>query len=158
MNHNNLNCHCSCGKTKFNVSGEPLLRVFCHCTICQEFNQAPYADITLFRAKDVLTPKEHDVELKSYKFPPLVQRGKCASCGKPAIEYLKIFPIPKLIIVPSLNIEDKAFVPDPLMHIFYDTRVADIQDELPKHEGDLKSQLALGHKVMSSLLRRRQHA
>lgn len=158
MDNENFNCHCSCGETKFNVSGQPLLRAFCHCTICQAFNQAPYADITLFRTKDVKTPQEGSVEFKAYRFPPLLQRGKCIFCGKPAIEYLKIFPIPKLIIVPSVNIQDKVFVPEPLIHIFYDTRIADIQDELPKYNGYLKSQLAFGHKLMASLLRNRQNA
>ncbi len=154
MNDSNLNCRCSCGETRFNVSDEPLFRAFCHCTICQEYNQAPYADITLFRAKDVIKPQEERVEFKAYRFPPFIQRGKCISCGKAAIEYLKILPIPKLIIVSSDNIKDKAFVPEPSIHIFYDTRVADIQDELPKYDGYLKSQLALGHKLIVSLLRR----
>ncbi len=57
-----------------------------------------------------------------------------------------------------MNIEDKAFVPEPSIHIFYDTRVADIQDELPKYKGYLKSQLAIGHCLMASLLRRGQPA
>ena len=153
MNESNLNGHCSCGEMKFNVSGEPLLRAFCHCTICQAFNQAPYADITLFRSRDVIMPKEGSVEFKAYKFPPLIHRGKCVSCGKAAIEYLQAFPMSKIIIVPSNNIDDKTFIPEPSVHIFYDTRVSDIQDELPKYSGYLKSQLALGHKLMASLLR-----
>jgi hypothetical protein len=155
---NDLNCHCSCGTTRFKVSGEPLLRAFCHCTICQAFNQAPYADITLFHTKDVLAPPEESVEFKAYRFPPILQRGRCVSCGRPAIEYLKIFPMPRIALVPSANIDDKELVPEPSIHIFYGTRVADIQDELPKYSGYLKSQFAIGHRVMASLLRRSIHS
>ena len=152
MNENNLNGHCSCGEVKFNVSGKPILRAFCHCTICQAYNNAPYADITLFRSSDVVMPQKRSVEFNSYKFPPIVQRGKCVSCGKAAVEYLNVFPMPKIIIVPSHNIDDKAFVPDASFHVFYDKRVSDIQDELPKYNGYLKSELAFGHKLISSLL------
>lgn len=154
MNDSNLNGHCSCGKVKFKLHGEPLFRAFCHCTICQAYNQAPFADITLFRSRGVIMPQEGSVNFRSHKFPPIVQRGNCVSCGKAAIEYLQMFPLPKIIIVPSNNIDDKAFVPEASIHIFYDSRVTDIQDDLPKNSGYLKSQLAFGHTLMASLLRK----
>lgn len=146
------NCHCQCGKTTFNVSGTPVMRFFCHCTLCQEFNQSPYADITIFRARDVVPPQENSIELMAYRFPPVLQRGICVSCGKPAIEYLKIFPMPEFVLVPTANIEDREIVPEPSLHIFYDTRAADIQDELPKYSGYMMSQLAMGKRLMASLL------
>jgi hypothetical protein len=103
-------------------------------------------------------PPEESVEFKTYRFPPILQRGRCVSCGRPAIEYLKIFPMPRIVLVPSANIDDKELVPEPSIHIFNDTRVADIQDELPKYNGYLKSQFAIGHRVMASLLRRSIHS
>lgn len=151
MKSDSANTHCSCGNVNYAISGVPLLRVFCHCTICQALNQAPYADITLFRAKDVIMPKKDCLKYKAQKFPPILQRGKCTSCNKIAIEYLQLFPIPKTIIVPSQNIVDKTLVPEPALHIFYDTRVNDIKDDLPKYSGYLKSQLAFGRKLVGSL-------
>jgi len=149
---NPLNCQCSCGSTRFSITGSPLLRAYCHCNICQAFNQGPFADITLFHVRDVIKPAESSVEFKSYKFPPLLKRGSCRTCGKAAIEYLNIPAMPEVVIVPSANIQDKTFIPKPSLHIFYDKRVADVQDNLPKHTGYLKSEFALGHKVVVALL------
>lgn len=152
MNKNNLNGHCSCGEAKFNVNGKPLLRAFCHCTICQAYNEAPFADITLFRSSDVIMPEAGSVVFTVHAFPPIVQRGKCVTCQKAVIEFLRVFPVPKIIIVPSKNIIDKGLIPEPSLHIFYDKRVADIQDDLPKYNGYLKSELAFGQKLIASVL------
>ena len=149
------NCQCSCGEVKFAVHGRPLFRAFCHCTICQAFNGAPYADITLFRARDVAMPNPEIVEYKTYRPPPAVQRGVCVSCGRPAVEFMDIFPMPKLVIIPSANIRDAALVPDPALHIFYNSRVSDIGDDLPKHNGYWGSQLAFGHKLIGAILGRK---
>jgi len=150
MIDSNFNSQCVCGRTGFTVQGKPLLRAFCHCTICQRFNQAPYADITLFKSRDVIRPQKDLVEFKSYKSPPILQRGKCVSCGGAAIEYLQV-PMLQLVVVPSKNIHDKSFVPAPSFHIFYNSRVSDIEDGLPKYGGYIKSQLSLGHALFGSL-------
>jgi hypothetical protein len=147
------NCRCACGKVRFNARGRPILRGFCHCTLCQAFNQAPYADVTLFRARDVDMPDSALVEYKTYRSPPAVQRGRCLACGRPAVEFMRIFPMPKLIIIPTANILDAALVPKPSLHIFYDRRVAGVADDLPKFNGYWSSQLAFGHKLTVSLLR-----
>lgn len=44
---------CSCGSFAFEVTGKPLFRAYCHCTICQKFNNADYSDVTVFYAKNV---------------------------------------------------------------------------------------------------------
>jgi hypothetical protein len=52
---------CECDQNTFKISGEPLFRSICHCEICQEFNNAPFADITVYRRKDVDLPEGHSV-------------------------------------------------------------------------------------------------
>ena len=42
-------CQCPCGTNQFSAQGEPIVRFFCHCTICQDKYQAPFADVTLFK-------------------------------------------------------------------------------------------------------------
>jgi hypothetical protein len=92
---------CECGQNTFEISGEPLFRSICHCEICQEFNNAPFADITVYRRKDVDLPERHSVAFKAYSSPPVAQRGKCTACEKPTIEFLKTPLFPALTIVPS---------------------------------------------------------
>ena len=146
------NGQCSCGAARFAVHGRPLLRAFCHCSICQAFNDAAYADITLFRVRDVVLPEKGQVEFRTYRPPPAARRGKCVDCGAPAIELLKLPLAGELAIIPSMNIADHAFVPEPALHIFYHRRVADIEDKLPKYSGYWRSQLAFSCRLLPALL------
>lgn len=149
------NASCQCGEAAFEIHGAPLMRGYCHCTICQRFNEAPYGDITIFRRRDVALPDESKVAYHNYTSPPMVDRGKCVACGKPAVECLSLPMMPDLVIVPSANIRDESLRPAPAMHIFYDTRQADVDDGLPKHAGFLRSQLAFSWQLIRALLRRR---
>ena len=135
-------CACACGATNFETAGGPLFRIICHCTICQRFNDAPYADILVYPAKEVTLPPDEAVDFDTYRPPPNVQRGKCASCGQPAVEVFAAPLMPKLVMVPRSMFSSDQKVPQPAAHIFYDKRVSDADDEYPKHEGYIRSQLA----------------
>ena len=147
-------CQCECGNTKFTIQGKPIVRTFCHCTICQEFNNAAYADVTIFLSKDVHLYDKEKVNFKKYKSPPAVQRGKCATCNKPAIELLDLPLFPSLTIIPSENILPGPFLPEASSHIFYHRRVSNISDKLPKYSGFIKSQIAFSAKLLSGIIRR----
>lgn len=145
---------CECGAAQFQLHGSALMRVFCHCTICQAFNESDYADITLYRSKDVTLSDPATVELKTYKkTPPAVQRGKCTTCRKPAIEYFDMPLMPGVTIIPSVNMVKEVELPEPLMHIFYHSRVRDIEDDLPKYQGFVKSQLCFVKELLSGIRR-----
>ena len=133
---------CACGATDFQTVGEPLFRILCHCTICQRFSSAPFADVLVFRAEDVSLPPPDAVHFDTYKPPPNVKRGKCATCTQPAIEVFIVPVFPKLVMVPTPMLSAEAEVPAPIAHIFYDKRVSDAKDTYPKHRGFLRSQLA----------------
>ena len=144
---------CRCGRARFSIVGRPLLRAYCHCLICQEFNELDYADVTVFYRKDVSLEDEDTVVFRVHQQPPLLRRGKCKSCGKPVIERLNIPLMPSMTIVPSYNVEDAAFLPEPKLHIFYHRRKADVVDNLPKHSGFLNSQSRFGLAVATAMLR-----
>lgn len=144
---------CPCGATTFAVHGGPIIRAICHCEICQAFNSAPYADIAVFLSKNVELPEGSPVAFRTYRPPPAVQRGKCTACDKPAIEFLRIPPLPGFTIIPSVNFREAAFLPEPSLHIFYHRRVADIDDGLPKYSGYWRSQSALASRLVMSLIR-----
>ncbi len=149
------NCQCPCGDTRFTVHGAPLMRAFCHCTLWQALNRSPYADITLFRRRDVSPPTGESLDLSVWRRPPAAQRGKCRACQRPAIEFMRLPLVGELVIVPSANIGDAALVPAPALHIFYDSRVADIVDELPRYRGYWRSQLAFSRRLLGAMLRHR---
>ena len=135
-------CACSCGTTRFQPAGRPLFRILCHCTICQRFNDAPFADVLVFRAADIALPSAEAVDFDTYRPPPNVQRGKCAACQQPAVEVFAAPVLPKLVMVPRAMFQSADELPTPVAHIFYDKRVSDATDSLPKHGGYVRSQLA----------------
>ena len=137
-------CACSCGNVAFEVAGSPLFRILCHCTICQRFNAAPFADVVVYQASRVNEPSEGTVSFNTYKPPPNVQRGNCKKCGDAAIEKFVTPFFPKLTIVPKSMHGSTAVLPDPVAHMFYDKRLADVNDALPKRKGLLASQLLFG--------------
>ena len=128
-----------------------MLRFYCHCSLCQSFNQAPYADVTVFRGRAVSLPPDSPVEFSTYRPPPAVQRGKCRICGGAALEYLRLGPVTALSLVPSANFVSRQRLPDPALHIFYDRRQSDSADALPKYSGYWRSQLALSRRLLAAL-------
>ena len=144
---------CRCGIARFKIVGKPLLRAYCHCLICQKFNESDCADITVFYSKDVLLEDENAVAFRVHQQPPLLKRGTCKSCGKPAIERLTIPPLPRMALVPSYNILEPSFLPKPELHIFYHWRRSDILDNLPKHNSYVSSQVHFGIAAAKAMMR-----
>jgi len=132
--------HCQCKAVEYEIREAPVLRIICHCTACQEFNEADYADICIFQKGDIDLPRKDKVDYKAYTKPPMVQRGKCKQCGKPAIEFLDNPVSPKLVIVPSANVENQSALPEPSFHTFYHRRKKDWNDDVNKYSGFAKSQ------------------
>ena len=134
-------CECPCGTNKFSVNAEPLVRFYCHCTICQRMYDAPYVDITLFKLNDVDLPEDHSIEFGQYKKIMPVDRGLCQSCHKPVMARVgegdKAFAF-----VSVRNNRESEQLPPPVMHVFYGTRAADVDDDLPKYSNGLTSRWA----------------
>ncbi len=146
-----MTCACPCGATTYTASGTPLFRLICHCSICQRFNDAAFADVAVFRAKDVDEPAAPSVHYGTWRPPPNVQRGSCVRCGAPAIELFRAPLLPRLTMVPVQNVAAKETLPEPSAHIFYESRVCDVEDELPKYNGYWGSQLLFMRLLMKSL-------
>ena len=77
-------CQCPCGTNQFSTHGEPIVRFFCHCTICQDKYQAPFADVTLFKLPAVTLPEQATTYGK-YKRFVAIDRGICDACHKPVM-------------------------------------------------------------------------
>ena len=145
---------CACGSITFETISSPICRAYCHCTICQKFNNSEYADVTAFFAKGVTPIDESRIDYIAYKQPPMLHRGICIECKKPAIEKLNIPLMPKLILVPSANIDNARLLPESVMHIFYDKRIHDVDDGLKKYSGFISSQLGFSLGLMRGMISR----
>jgi len=154
----NQDCACLGGESRFTVAAEPIGRFFCHCTICQRVYRKPFADVTYFWAGSVTLPDNQPIEFRRYRPPPALRRGICAICGNPVVAFLRLAPGLTIAFVPSQNFPRPAELPAPECHIFYDRRVADIADAVPKLEGYWASEAHVTRTVFGGLFRRRRAA
>ena len=145
-----LHSSCECGTCIVDVNIVPSMRFICHCTICQAFTGKSYSDMTIVRAKHVDLTNANQISFRKYRPPPNIDRGLCLKCKKPVVEFggVGIF---KWAFIPTSNFESQGLLPMPQMHLFYERRLQDSLDNLPKHNGYFSSQLAIGNMLMNSL-------
>lgn len=148
-------CSCPCGGSRFVYSGALLLRVCCHCRICQQIYKAPYADFVIVRSRQVYRPLVPSIQFAKYRAPPAVKRGLCRACRKPVLALLPLGRWLGLAFVPVANLPPGVALPAPALHSFYDRRVADVDDDAPKVSGYWASQWAVSWQAFAALFARR---
>lgn len=146
-------CACRCGAAQARVRGRVLARFLCHCTICQELYQSPYADVVALQVSAWELAREDQVRFRTYRPPPALSRGTCITCGGPVLGLLDKVPGVTLAFVPTRAFADPSTLPAPRMHLFYHRRVRDIDDDLPKHAGYVRSELAVSRALLGALAR-----
>jgi len=117
---------CFCGAVEIEVTGEPALMGYCHCTSCREWSAGPVNAFTLWPPASVKVTKgaEH---LKQYNKTANSDRKWCDVCGG---HVLTNHPGMDLIDVYAAVIPDVAF--KPAVHVNYAETVLHIMDGLPK--------------------------
>ena len=154
----NQDCGCLCGASRFIVAGDPIGRFFCHCTICQKAYAKPFADVTYFWAESVTLPDSRAIEFRRHRAPPAMRRGTCAKCGNPVVNLLGFPRSLALAFVPSQNFSEAAELPAPDAHIFYDRRIGDIADAVPKFSGYWASEAYVTRSILGGLFGRTRAA
>lgn len=146
-------CSCRCGASRVTVSGDPIGRFFCHCTICQAFYGRPYADVTSFPARAIALTEDSPITFKRLRPPPALDRGACPTCHGPVVGFIAFGPLKMFAFVPSENFERSSELPEPSLHIFYDRRVADATDGLPKVAGYWASETSISRMLLAGWFR-----
>ncbi|CAM3959026.1 GFA family protein [Psychrobacter arenosus] len=142
---------CSCQTNTFTINNKPVARFICHCTICQEFTGQAYNDVTVLLKPDVSDLNLVRTKFRRWKMPPNVSRGLCTRCNKPSLETALGG---NLILIPTSNYPDAAALPKPSMHLFYNRRVEDMDDDLPKYNGFAQSQAMIVKALAQGLVKR----
>lgn len=140
-------CQCPCGTTRYTVQGEAITRFYCHCTICQEQYGTPFVDVSLFKLDDVALPPDNGISYRQLKRFGAVDRGRCPSCDRPILSRMGEGE-KGYAFVEARNCVDREHLPPPEMHVFYGTRVADVDDDLPKYSNGLTSRIALLRRLL----------
>ncbi len=124
--------------------------MLCHCTVCQRFNSAEFGDTLVLRLKDLVGPVPESVSFDTYRPPPNIQRGVCKGCKQPAFELFRSPILPDIAMIPLAMHRDVESVPEPVSHLFYEHRCREFDDNVPKYQGYLRSQLAFGKSLLGS--------
>lgn len=134
-----LELACSCGTTTIKT-GFPRFRMYCHCSICQRFNDAEMADVAVLRKTDLLCDVPTTIDFDTYRPPPNVQRGVCKACRQPVLEVFDLPVFPSLVMLPQAMHQLPLASLNSSGHLFYENRRNDHHDDLPKHHGYIRSQ------------------
>ena len=125
--------HCDCGAIALEMRGAPRVHAFCHCEDCRALLDVPFHSVTAWDAEKVrvVSGGEDAVE---YKYPTLeMTRVFCRHCG----ETLYNTNVMGWRLVSQLLIRkcNNGELPEALQsdrHVFYDRRIIDVDDALPK--------------------------
>lgn len=142
---------CSCTSNTYMINHTPIGRFICHCSICQEFTGEDYNDVTVLLRSDVSDLKITNTKFRRWKLPPNISRGLCTRCNKPSIEMTMAG---SLVLIPTENYSDGTALPEPSMHLFYNRRVNDSDDGLPKCNGFIQSQTMMVKALAQGMYKR----
>ena len=139
---------CECGAVRLTTHGT-LARFYCHRSICQRLNQSAYGDPVFVWRKDVEVEDPSQLAWRRYRRLPInLNRGTCRTCDTLVLEHVTASPISVVI---GNAWDDQERLPSPKGHIFYESRLHDVDDELPKRSGYLSSQLAVTRWVLEAI-------
>lgn len=107
---------CLCGDIEIELTGEPVVQLYCHCDDCQRAHGAAYAPVAVYRAGDVKVTRGEPREWRLVSTP----RFSCANCGarlfllgSEAMCAVNAYLLPAGTFRPALHIYCK-FAPLPL--------------------------------------------
>jgi len=133
-------CHCKQVEWGFRTR-KPLDAKYCHCTNCQKLHGAPFQWAAIFHKNDVLfyngtrhlsfynsenNTREHDLPCKV----------SCTLCGAPIMDEGRNMCLVFPTLISEVKTDREAFNDfQPSCHIFYGSRVVDVNDGRPKWSG-----------------------
>ena len=152
---------CFCGAVTYAVTGRPFLSAYCHCTACQRLNRtivtlrtwessltaclldSPFVHTIHFpeSAFQWTHAEPHEDALQSFILPqkPWKTRWRCRLCGGCVTSYNSKTNRRSIWSVHLERDEEGMIIGwddlKPTAHIFYGTRILDINDNLSKWDG-----------------------
>lgn len=125
--------HCDCGAIELEMTGAPRVHAFCHCEDCRALLDVPYHSVTAWDA-DKVRVVSGDRDTVEYKYPTLeMTRVFCRHCGETLYNTnAKGWRLVSQLLVRKCHDGE---LPEALRsnaHIYYDRRIVDIDDALPK--------------------------
>ena len=117
---------CACGAVEVEISGDPAVQAYCHCSSCRGWLGAPIHAASLWPSTSVRVTKGDD-KLGLFKKTENSHRQFCTSCGAPV---LVRHPALGMTDIPAGSVAGLAY--QPTVHVNYGEKVMSVKDGLPK--------------------------
>ncbi|PCH38991.1 hypothetical protein WOLCODRAFT_141042 [Wolfiporia cocos MD-104 SS10] len=143
MSFEPLKGSCFCGSVSYTLSGPPELSAFCHCTNCQRLMGCPFVHTIHFDAAHFAWthPAPHAERLDAYVVPskPWKTRFRCRACGA-CVASANSKTARRSVWGAHLERDSEGKITrwedvKPTAHIFYETRMLAVDDDLGKWTG-----------------------
>jgi hypothetical protein len=118
---------CYCGAVTVTVKGPPAAAGYCHCLECRKWHSAPINAFGIW-SNDNVTIEGPTTTSTVSEVSGRVSCSKCGGCIanlKPTMGMTAVYPM-------TLAGPEDTFKFEPAFHIFYEERVMDVSDGLPK--------------------------
>ena len=125
--------HCDCGAIELRMTGAPKVHAFCHCEDCRALLDIPYHSVVAWDPGNVsvVSGEAHAVE---YKYPTLeMTRVFCKHCGETLYNTNAMgWRLVSQLLIRKCNNDELPEEFQSNAHFFYDRRIVDIDDQIPK--------------------------
>ena len=124
---------CDCESIELNVFGKPMARGICHCPSCQSLYNAAFHAGAVW-PENALTITLGQAFIKEYKLPDKeLRRYWCEKCGAIVFNTNRF----GYVVIPQARLRKAnggMLLPEfaPQVHLFYASRIMNIDDHLPK--------------------------
>ncbi len=124
---------CDCGAIQVEMSGAPRVHAYCHCEDCRALLDVPYHSVVAWDANKVNIVAGQD-DAVTYKYPTLdMTRVFCRHCGETVYNTNAMgWRLVSQLLIRKCNDDELPAELQSNAHFFYDRRVIDIDDTLPK--------------------------
>ena len=124
---------CDCGSVQLSMTGNPRVHAYCHCSDCRELLDVPYHSIVAWDADrvDITSGSEHT---GVYQHPTLeMTRVFCKRCGETLYNTNAMgWKLVSQLLISKRNDGELPAEFQSNAHFFYDRRIVDIADHIPK--------------------------
>ncbi|MDJ0880575.1 MAG: GFA family protein [Gammaproteobacteria bacterium] len=130
---NQYKVHCDCNEIELEMTGTPRVHAFCHCEDCRALLDVPYHSVTAWDAENVTITRGED-NATVYKYPTLeMTRVFCKHCGETVYNTNAMgWRLVSQLLISKCNNDELPSELKSNAHFFYDRRIVDIDDQIPK--------------------------
>jgi hypothetical protein len=125
---------CACGSLRASISNKPIVHAHCHCSDCRDLLNVPFHSVNAWNKEDVKVDTGAEF-VALYQHPELaMEKHYCSKCGEVLFNTnVMDWRVVSQLLISKCNGNELPAEPSSNKHFFYEQRIIDINDVLPKY-------------------------